>query len=140
MLEGYLILLTSSDVQTGWSNALNCGFTAKNDSLNPGIPNDPEEPVNTNSLTEFVTGYTKSPGPFCAEDGNLEYLAHLNTPNLVRDLDLIRNLSGFDTLDFFGFEDGGSITGATYAAMFPDRVGKIVLDGMILCNAANFNS
>lgn len=41
---------------------------------------------------------------------------------------------GLDTLDFFGFEEGGSILGATYAVMFPDTVGKIVLDG-ILYNA-----
>jgi hypothetical protein len=41
---------------------------------------------------------------------------------------------GLDTLDFFGFEEGGSILGATYAVMFPDNVGKIVLDG-IFCNA-----
>jgi pimeloyl-ACP methyl ester carboxylesterase len=130
-------LIINSQIQTGWSNSLDCGFTATNI---PGIPNVPKLPVNNNSLTEFVTSYTKSPGPFCAKDSDLEYLAHVNTPNLVRDLDLIRNLSGFDTLDFFGFEDGGSITGATYAAMFPDRVGKIVLDGMTQCTAANFNS
>lgn len=38
---------------------------------------------------------------------------------------------GLDTLDFFGFEEGGSVLGATYAVMFPDHVGKIVLDGML---------
>jgi len=45
-------------------------------------------------------------------------------------MDLVRNLTGFPELDFFGFEDEGSILGATYAALFPDRVGRMVLDGI----------
>jgi pimeloyl-ACP methyl ester carboxylesterase len=56
-------------------------------------------------------------------------------PNLARDLDLVRDLMGLKTLNFFGFEEGGSVLGATYAVMFPDRVGRIVLDGM-LCIAS----
>jgi pimeloyl-ACP methyl ester carboxylesterase len=58
-----------------------------------------------------------------------DYLAHLNTPVLARDLELIRNLTAADTFNFLGFQHG-AVTGLTYAALFPDRVGKMVLDGM----------
>ena len=68
-------------------------------------------------------------GPWCAEDEDLQYLAHLNEPNIARDLDLIRNLMGLKTLDFYGFSDG-SVVGVTYAGMFPNRVGRMILDGI----------
>jgi len=57
-----------------------------------------------------------------------EYLAHANTPALARDLDMVRNLTGAETLNFLGFDDGNMI-GVVYAALFPDRVGRMVLNG-----------
>ena len=84
------------------------------------------------SLGIDVQDWEAHSGPFCADNEDPDYLAHINTPNVARDLDLVRNLTGFTELDFFGFEDEGSILGATYAALFPDRVGRMVLDGMLL--------
>ena len=55
-------------------------------------------------------------------------LAHLNAPNIARDLDLIRNLTGFETMDYFGWSYG-SVVGVNYAAFSPERVGRFVLDG-----------
>jgi len=78
----------------------------------------------------MVEYYTNAPGPFCqkAEDG--DYLAHLNTPNVARDMDLIRNLTGFVTIDYFG-NDYGAIIGAAYAALFPNHVGRFVFGGTL---------
>jgi len=53
----------------------------------------------------------------------------LRSPNVVRDIDLVRNLTKHETLDFWEFSYG-TVVGAMYAAMFPDRVGKLVLDGL----------
>jgi len=80
------------------------------------------------SLTEQVNWFANILAPPCAASKDPQYLAHINTPNVARDMDLIRNLSGFETLDYIGFDEGSNL-GVTYAAMFPDRVGKMVLDG-----------
>ena len=69
-------------------------------------------------------------GPQCAQSEDLDYLAHVNTPNLARDMDLIRNLTGYEELDCWGLSPG-TLLSATYAAMFPDRVGRIILDGTL---------
>lgn len=58
------------------------------------------------------------------------------TPNIgtaatVRDLDILRQLAGDDRLNFLG-RSYGTFIGAKYAAQFPDRVGRFVLDGAIV--------
>jgi pimeloyl-ACP methyl ester carboxylesterase len=80
------------------------------------------------TMTQLEMAY---PGPFCQTAEDHAYLAHINTPNVARDMDLIRNLTGYQTLDYWG-SSYGTLLGTMYAALFPDRVGKIVLDG--ICN------
>jgi pimeloyl-ACP methyl ester carboxylesterase len=63
----------------------------------------------------------------CASTVDPKYLAHLNAPNVARDFDLIRNITGFQTLDYYGW-NYGSVLGITYAGLFPERVGHMVLD------------
>jgi pimeloyl-ACP methyl ester carboxylesterase len=88
----------------------------------------PGNPLQKDSLTKHVELFTSGRGPFCDEFENKEYLAHVNTPNVAKDFDLIRNLTGWEMLDYWGFSYG-TILGAIYANSFPDRVGKMVLDG-----------
>lgn len=54
--------------------------------------------------------------------------AYFNTQQTARDMDLIRQLFKQDLLNYLGFSYGTEL-GATYAALFPDRVGKFILDG-----------
>jgi pimeloyl-ACP methyl ester carboxylesterase len=54
--------------------------------------------------------------------------AHVSTEEVARDFDVLRSLLGQEKLDWFGFSYGTAI-GATYATLFPDRVGRMVLDG-----------
>ena len=54
----------------------------------------------------------------------------LNTQQAARDLDLWRILFNRDQLDYLGYSYGTEL-GATYAALFPDKVGRMVLDGAI---------
>ncbi len=60
--------------------------------------------------------------------------AYFNTQQTARDMELIRILFGQEQLNFLGFSYGTEL-GATYAALFPDRVGKFVLDGAVDPNA-----
>ncbi|WP_454042385.1 alpha/beta hydrolase [Cellulosimicrobium sp. Marseille-Q8652] len=51
-----------------------------------------------------------------------------STANVARDMDLLRQAVGDDRLSYVGYSYG-TVLGATYAALFPDRVRAMVLDG-----------
>ncbi|WP_052436368.1 alpha/beta fold hydrolase [Georgenia sp. SUBG003] len=58
-------------------------------------------------------------------------IAASSTANVARDLDLLRAAVGDDELTYLGYSYG-TFLGATYAALFPDRVRALVLDGTVL--------
>ncbi|KAJ3304271.1 hypothetical protein HDU76_005227, partial [Blyttiomyces sp. JEL0837] len=53
----------------------------------------------------------------------------ISTAYTARDMDLIREALGEEKLNYFGFSYG-TFLGITYVNMFPDRVGRVVLDGV----------
>ncbi len=57
-------------------------------------------------------------------------LAHVSSADSAHDLDLMRQALGESTLSYYGISYG-TLLGATYANLFPSRVGKMVLDGNI---------
>ncbi|MFD0273667.1 alpha/beta hydrolase [Kitasatospora sp. NPDC127111] len=57
-------------------------------------------------------------------------LPHLGTRDVARDLDVLRGALGERKLDFLGFSYGTHL-GALYAEEFPDRTGRLVLDGAV---------
>ncbi|MGH8823639.1 MAG: alpha/beta hydrolase [Jiangellaceae bacterium] len=57
-------------------------------------------------------------------------LPHLGTADVARDLDVLRAALGDEQLNYLGKSYGTSI-GAVYAEQFPERVGRVVLDGAI---------
>lgn len=59
-----------------------------------------------------------------------ELLAHVDTGSTVNDLNMMRAIVGDDKLNYLGFSYGTFI-GALYADQYPDRVGRMVLDGAI---------
>jgi pimeloyl-ACP methyl ester carboxylesterase len=64
------------------------------------------------------------------EENTGELLAHVDTVSTVRDLDLLRALVGDEKLNYFGMSYGTQI-GAQYADLFPENVGRMVLDGVV---------
>ena len=69
------------------------------------------------------------PGAGCAAKSAPRY-AHVGTVDAARDLDLARALVKDETLTYLG-KSYGTMLGATYAELFPDRVGRMVLDGVL---------
>ena len=68
-------------------------------------------------------------GKICkARNGAL--LRHVSTADTARDLNLLRRALGQPKLNYVGVSYG-SYLGATYANLFPRRVGKMVLDGNV---------
>jgi pimeloyl-ACP methyl ester carboxylesterase len=57
-------------------------------------------------------------------------LPYVSTDAGARDLDLIRAALGDEKLTYLGFSYG-TMLGATYAALFPDRVRALALDGAV---------
>jgi pimeloyl-ACP methyl ester carboxylesterase len=55
---------------------------------------------------------------------------HASTADYARDIDVVRQAVGDEALTFYGISYG-SVVGQTYAAMFPDRVRAIIVDGVL---------
>jgi pimeloyl-ACP methyl ester carboxylesterase len=56
-------------------------------------------------------------------------LHHIGTVNASRDLDVMRQALGDKKLNYLGFSYGTRL-GSVYAAQFPKKVGRLVLDGV----------
>jgi pimeloyl-ACP methyl ester carboxylesterase len=83
---------------------------------------DPNYKRHYNSLLKLSANYCSS-----VQDDLLEFIS---TPIIARDLDAIRKQLGLEQLNYWGMGYGGTI-GATYAHIFPESVGSIILDSFI---------
>lgn len=59
-----------------------------------------------------------------------ELVGQVGTRDAARDLDLLRAALGEKKLDYLG-KSYGTLLGITYAETFPDRAGRMVLDGVL---------
>lgn len=62
--------------------------------------------------------------------GGAPVIDHLTTADTARDLDLVRQAVGDAQLTYYGISYGTQL-GSTYAAMFPDHVRAMILDGVL---------
>ncbi|RVU14920.1 alpha/beta hydrolase [Streptomyces antnestii] len=62
------------------------------------------------------------------ETRSREVLPHVSTVEAARDMDVLRAALGDDKLTYVG-ASYGTFLGATYAGLYPGRVGRVVLDG-----------
>jgi pimeloyl-ACP methyl ester carboxylesterase len=112
---------------TGRSRPVTCVDNATADRLNAVDPT----PNSDAELRSFYDG-THEPVDLVARcvARNGDWLAQLGSRNVARDLDRLRGALREDTLTYVGFSYG-TVIGAVYAQMFPDRVGKMVLDSPV---------
>lgn len=64
------------------------------------------------------------------KDKTGELLGHVSTADAARDMDVLRAALGDGKLTYLG-KSYGTYLGATYADLFPDRAGRMVLDGVL---------
>ena len=57
-------------------------------------------------------------------------IEHASTANVARDMDLLRQAVGDEQLSYLGYSYG-SVLGATYSMLFPDRVRALAIDGTL---------
>ena len=85
-------------------------------------PDTPEEEAEFQATNErFAAGCEANAG---------DLAAHVSTIEAARDMDVLRSALGETELTYFGASYGTEL-GATYAEYFPDRVGRMVLDGAV---------
>ena len=85
-------------------------------------PDDPAEEAEVEALLEDFAAACE------ANAGDL--LDHVSTVEAARDMDVLRAALGEDSLTYLG-ASYGTFLGTTYATLFPERVGRFVLDGAI---------
>ncbi|MDP3208976.1 MAG: alpha/beta hydrolase [Rhodoglobus sp.] len=95
----------------------------------PGTPG-------SDSWLEALSAGSKAFGERCLElTGPL--LAHVDTPSAARDLDMLRAALGDLTLNYLGYSYG-TLLGQVYAELFPNKTGRLVLDGAVDPAASDF--
>ena len=108
---------------TGDSSPVDCLSDDELDAYLAGDP-DPDDAAEEKQYAADVRAF----GAGCAASGELA--AHVSTVEAARDMDVLRAALGESTLTYLGASYGTKL-GATYAELFPDRVGRFVLDGAV---------
>jgi pimeloyl-ACP methyl ester carboxylesterase len=88
-------------------------------------------------IDELVVEEQKFADACAANTGDL--LGHVDSLSNVKDMDLLRALVGDEKLNYLGYSYG-TFLGALYAETFPDKVGRMVLDGAIDPLLSDFES
>lgn len=113
----------------GASSAISC-LTAEemDEALYGPIPTDMPELGSDEWIAE-ATQEGREYGEACLErTGDL--VGYVDTGSTVQDLDMLRAIVGDEKLNYLGYSYGTKI-GARYADEYPDRVGRLVLDGAL---------
>ena len=109
---------------TGDSTSIDCLTDKQLDDYlaSDPVPDSPAELAEFDSLARtFGKGCVTNSGALAA---------HVSTVEAVRDMDILRAVLGEPRLNFFG-ASYGTVLGATYAQIFPKRIGRMVLDGAL---------
>ncbi|HEX2176522.1 MAG TPA: alpha/beta fold hydrolase [Nocardioidaceae bacterium] len=85
----------------------------------------PDDPAAVSEAQQAIADF----GRGCVE-GSGELAGHVSTPEAARDMDIIRAAVDSPQFHFYG-ASYGTLLGATYADLHPERVGRMVLDGAV---------
>ncbi len=110
----------------GDSTAVSCFDAAGMDAYLYDIP---AAPRNTPEWEAERTALDQGFADACeANSGGI--LPHVTTVNSARDMDLIRAVLGDTKLNYLGYSYG-TFLGASYANLYPQKTGRLVLDGAV---------
>ncbi|WP_018682946.1 alpha/beta hydrolase [Actinokineospora enzanensis] len=95
----------------------------------PAAAPRPEQPFPISAEeTRVWQEFNQSLRDRCARNGG-DLLRYMSTADVAQDMDLVRQAVGDARLNYYG-ASYGSVLGATYAAMFPNRVRAMIVDGV----------
>jgi pimeloyl-ACP methyl ester carboxylesterase len=101
--------------------SVNCGVKV----YDPAVPQFPRDEREYDRLV----AHNRAAGESCLA-GTGRVLAHLDTVSAARDIDWIRAALGEQRISWLG-RSYGTMLGAQYAQLFPNRVDRMVLDGAV---------
>ncbi|MGJ8722503.1 MAG: alpha/beta hydrolase [Salinibacterium amurskyense] len=90
---------------------------------------------------EWIAAATEASAQFaqrCSEETG-PLLGFVDTPSAARDLDMLRAALGDTTLNYLGYSYG-TLLGQVYAELFPEKTGRLVLDGAVDPAASEFEA
>jgi pimeloyl-ACP methyl ester carboxylesterase len=96
--------------------------------------NSDSKPDNEKEFRQILSD-TKKYVEIC-KDKN-KHLTSYSTANVARDMDILREAVGDKQLNYMG-KSYGTYLGTLYAQFFPDKVGRVVLDGAVDPSISNF--
>lgn len=116
----------------GDSSAIECLSDAETDASFAADPKPDSEAEFALFISDARDYFAK-----CAE--NTKHLTKYSTLNSARDLEILRAVLGDEKLNFLG-KSYGTYLGTLYAELFPENVGRFVLDGAVDPNSKNRES
>jgi pimeloyl-ACP methyl ester carboxylesterase len=105
---------------TGGSTDLDCGPV-----LRPGVPVFPKSKAEYDAMVKS----SRALGEQCLKQHG-DLLRNMDTRTAARDLDAFRAALGVGKLNYYG-PSYGSYVGTVYAQLFPHRINRMVLDGVM---------
>jgi pimeloyl-ACP methyl ester carboxylesterase len=118
----------------GRSSAVGCGDADFIDDYNYGIV--PGE-YGSDEWLQAARDLGAAFGEACLA-GTGALLQYIDTISAARDLDLLRAILGDAKLNFLGYSYG-TFLGATYADLYPEKTGRLVLDGALDPGTTDFD-
>ena len=118
----------------GRSSAISCLTDSERDSyLYDILPGE-------RGSQQWLDAYTASSTDFAnkCDEKSGQLLPQVDTVSAARDLDLLRATLGDSKLNYFGYSYG-TFLGSTYADLYPQNVGRVVLDGALDPTSTNFD-
>ncbi len=88
-----------------------------------------DDPYGSEGWIEELTDRGEAWVETCQENTG-DLLGHLDAGSVARDMDVIRAVLGDEELHYLGYSYG-TYLGAVYAELFPEKVGRMVLDGAV---------
>ena len=111
----------------GQSTHITCWTPEDVQAILAGQAEVPFSPLTPGSAADIVTQGSREAAA-CEEHTEVpEILDHADTRSVARDMDVMRALVGDKDLNYLGYSYG-TYLGAVYTELFPDNIGRVVLD------------
>ncbi|MBC2908141.1 alpha/beta hydrolase [Streptomyces cupreus] len=121
LTDGYDVV-TFDPRGVGRSSPVSCGDGPED------IADSTDDSTELDADPQAVLEEARATAAACAKHSG-PVLPHIGTVNVSRDLDVMRQAVGDKKLNYLGFSYGTRL-GAVYATQFPDKVGRMALDGV----------
>ena len=111
----------------GQSTPITCWTPEDVQAILAGQAEVPSSPLTPGSAADIVSQGSREAAA-CEEHTEVpEILDHMDTRSVARDMDVMRALVGDKDLNYHG-ASYGTYLGAVYTELFPDNIGRVVLD------------